>query len=567
MESRSPAREVSDLAWWAWLTTPDDGLAERLAEYHCELPPWLDPVRWCVLGLVAGALLGGLAGGVAVRLGLPLAQGLGVTLLVALFLGLALAHRTARERAGHFAYRLAAVALLLPYMLLGGVVQAVLVDRFLTVGTRPEGCTSTDSAVLGLLLLLLLAAARAADPFGLVEGETDPVWPPVADMPSLAVRTVVLLGLLALGVTSERLGGGRALLVAPALVLLFTARLQERLVRKLALRLARHGLRRRAWPPRFEPPAFALEAALLGCDEEPATVRLASDYCDRRGYSPEGLDEALRALTPGEWTPRRVLAAALCALELWTRPEAGREAAYRAWLRLDLLAGRYGEHLEQGAFLDRFEAAVTGRAQHAAGLVFLAEHGEPLGLPAERVWARWRQLDWLGALAHTAGAERRKLCETAFALVAETGLPHPAAELLNDLDVCTEEHGASEAEEAEWARRGLALAEARGAAACDPEALGHHQPVYPLALRRAAWRLALAADPAPELVRRWYAAARAFEDLPRVRREELLPPAAYHHLWAMVLRRVDDPEERQRQREVYHATRGKRGTGSNREAV
>lgn len=558
MEPGEASPDLSRLAWWAWLRTPDDAIAERLTEYHHGLPPWLDPWPWLALGLAPGVALGVLVALLCRGLGLRAEEAVAVGLVVALTLAGSLAVRDPlRERAGEFPYRVATALLHLPYV----VVAAIAYLLFLRRMVGPQGAAGPAHALWFAVgaAPVILSAARASGPRVLTD-PSDGVWPSLGGLPSFGLRVSLLTGaavLLALAHPPSR-----QLAVAAAVLLgsLASLSLQERVARRMGRWLTKRlrPARSRRWPSWLPPAPFAFEAALLAADEAPAARELAARYCDACDYPATALDAALRQLSRRDGrTPDRLLAAAVCALELWRSPDSNAQARYRAFARLDGLVAGHGREL--GERFERWlEELLPGSPRAAEILTFMLTRRDALGQPPARARKWLWKLDWAGAAAAADEASRRALVAAIVELHGEEPEPASIDRLLCELDRLSERLGIPEEVPPAAEVRSLVervLGEAAG------ERLPNHHPCYVLELRRRAWRV-VADHGAPAAVQAWYDAAKRYEELPAVRQEELLPAFSYRRLWDQVLTVVADPEEERRQDERYRLARARRGSRS-----
>ncbi|MBI5834175.1 MAG: hypothetical protein HZB16_17915 [Armatimonadetes bacterium] len=286
------------LAWWAWLTTDDDDLAERLVACQTPLPPWLDSRPWFLGGLLCGTLVGGVAAGLTWLAGQRDAMGAG---LMAVYLALAVAGSLARrdrrgETAVHFPGRLALLALHMLYLavLLAMVAQALLYT------VDDDG--HSWAVVMGLALVLLPWIWRATTPLLFVD-DYDESWPALAGIESLVLRALIAAGTVTAAIVSLPIWAS-VVVALLGLVAVGTMRAQERLAAALAARIGAwppaRAVGRRAWVRRHvEPPAFALEAMLLARPLSPDDWSLAAAYCEARDYPPEALSAAVGRLWSG----------------------------------------------------------------------------------------------------------------------------------------------------------------------------------------------------------------------------------------------------------------------------
>lgn len=549
VERIRPSRELCRLAWWGWLTTTDDDLAERLAEFHEFRPPWLDVRLWFGLGLLPGLLGGGLVVAIAWWLGGFGPRPFILGGLVLLYVAGALAKRDRyHERAEDFVYRVVAVGLHLPYVLLAGLALLVCSQAILTRSGAERLSTSLELLVCGAVLW---PALTACTPTALADH--DAVWPPVGALPSLTCRVMTLaLTFVALLVTPLApwftVVGVLALLGGFA-----TLHLQDTLAQSVADRWATGpSLRHRKWGARHRPPAYALEAELLVHEHVKELRQLAADYAEYRDYQPEELDRALGALA-ASGSRRRVLAGALCAVELWLNPDSSVDAAYRGSIRLEVIVRRHGEVLDQ-RFWERFDELLHASPRAAEGLAFLLAEHEALGWTVSRTWQHVQAGGWTAVLLAAPPPLAAKLLEAVLSLHRSWCSPEAVNELLADLDWYAEQGGATEA---------VARVEMELTAAClesvDSDAvLPNNHACYPLALRRLA--LEVTKEPvSAAAVAAWYDAAHGFEALPPARQAALLTALSYRRLWDRALTVTDDAEEQLRQTERYHAFQ-RRGT-------
>jgi hypothetical protein len=548
------SRDLTRMAWRAWLTVDDEALAERLLPLCEGLPPWLDAGPWLALGVVTGAAAGHLAAWLLRGLWGPdqaLAAG-ALALVLAALCGAGLARRDRRgEEARDFPWRLASLALHAPFVVLAAAAGLAL------VAGEPIGLLGT--LVFAVLLLgLPVLAARAVTPCQFLPDYND-VWPPLADLDSLALRALASLAPLGAALAGGAADWVRVLTAFVAVGLIATVRWQEVAADDLGRRIerwpqARQVGRRARVRRRWLPPPYALEALLIARRESPDEWALAAVYSDARDYPPEALAQAAGGLWSGAATePEQARAAALCALELWTNPAAGAEVAYRAFARLDAVAQFRPEALDE-RFWKQVDSHVGEGPRRAEAVVFLLSRAEDLGLSPATAWLRVRRLRWAAALA-PAGDERTRLAllDGVLALHERFANADALEQAWADWEQAAERDPQTTETVAErWASRAVGLL-AGALPAADPLSPTSHRH-FGLALRWAGWR---AADGDEAAVRAWYAAARRFEELPAVRQQELLTPFAYWSLWRQVLARAADAEEAARQEERYRLAGGK----------
>lgn len=558
------------LAWWAWLSTPDDELADRLAGQRGAAPPWLARVPWGVAYIAAALLAGGLATAHLWPLNqAPESWRWGAWALAGVF-GLhaqaALVHP--RRGAWDLVCGLASFCLHLPLAIFSiagciGLVAAGLTAKVTESAWDWWSSFGAGMVLAGGVLLLfvpvlmdvVIAAVyqqHVVDPEAFAEGS----WIP----------DVMFAGLLGYGcwLVAVAFGPGPEVLATPlartVIVLLITLLAQARLLGLLCHVLARFRARSLRWPRWLAPAPLAFESALLHEGASREGWLLAADYLASRNYPGRLLTAAVRRRREQSkrrwWQPRT---AALAAIALLRQPSAGaRETALEC---LTALATRQREVLDD-AFWAAVPKLLPDPSLRADLCSLVVAQRQSLRWSSTQLWQALRALDWRTAWETAEPAEVRQLlaealtqrgsplrarllCEALAELDAWLASSPPSARELDPDELMTAIQGLLKTV------KGLPRPAAGGGFEPGPARPGSEAAAaYALALRLAASEVVLRGAE-PTATAAWYASARRFEALPESRRAEFMAPATYHRLWQSVLRVVDDPEERRRQDERY----------------
>ncbi|NUQ00774.1 MAG: hypothetical protein HUU35_13065, partial [Armatimonadetes bacterium] len=284
------------------MTSPDEGIAQRLRDFCDPFPPWLDSVTWLAAGLAGGIGAGWLAAHLIWPLrGGPAWQQNVLALVVALYVAAALGARDLPdETPSQFGRRVAALLLHLPYVAIAAVAYLTVCGwAALGLGLYVRADLTAVTPELGPiaigLALLLLGAVVTTSPriFG---GSRHGLTGTVPGAGSFALRLGGVAVYTALVAAHELRflhahGHGWWGIFSPypidagireglvlALVLMLTIRWQEQLALAVGEGLfAGKPARSRRWPAVCAPVPLAVELALLE-SERPADWRLAADY-------------------------------------------------------------------------------------------------------------------------------------------------------------------------------------------------------------------------------------------------------------------------------------------------